>query len=284
MEIKPGIYENVPFEEYLKWDCFSKSMVKGMLRSGMHLKYYTDNPIDSEYIRLGSLVDSMLLAPEELKSFTTPPLTYTDSKGNEKPWTNRSNTCREWANEKKEQSITVVTQEQMDKADAIVEAVRAHRTAGEYIANGKHQVSIVWEDEATGELCKGRIDNLRDEAIDDLKTTQNASPEAFRRDMGKYLYHVQAAAYSDGWSKASGEPSLPFNFIAVENEPPHGVAVYSLGIDSLMTGRVLWRKALDEYHECKVKDKWPGYSEYLEELDIPAYALINDLPEDIING
>ena len=102
--------------------------------------------------------------------------------------------------------------------------------------------------------------------------------------MNYLYYHVQGAAYSDGWSLASGEAALPFNFIVVESEEPHLVATYSLGIHSILTGRYWWNQALAEYSACKASGKWPGYSPYLEDIDIPPYAIMQDLPEEVING
>ena len=285
-----GVYENIPFDEYLLWDCFSKSMVKPMLRSGQHLLQYMEDGVDSKAIRIGSLVDCLVFEPElfEKQYVQAPEAFISEAKkdaGVTKPWDYRSPTCRKWRDDHEASGMIVVTADQYFNATKMRDNVLAHPEASQMLKDGEKQVSIVWTDPITGELCKARFDNLRRGiAIDDLKTTNDASKSAFQRTMNNFLYHVQGAAYSDGWSHASGEPSLPFNFIAVESDAPYQVATYNLGIDSILTGRYLWNQALAEYSACRASGKWPGYSPYLEDIDIPPYAIMQDLPEEVING
>lgn len=283
----PGVYYDIPFEVYLKWDAFSKSCVPSILRSPAHYQEYKKNPPDTAALRLGSLVDLMLFEPENVeKEFEKAPEFYLN-KGVQKPWNYNANYCNDWRDERINDGITIVTYDQWEDAKLMKDAILNHRLAAEWIKEGEHQVSIIWEDDITGEKCKARLDNLRiGEGIDDLKTTENASPTKFSKHINDFMYHVQGAVYSDGWAKASKDIPLHFNIIAAEKTPPYAVATYTLGIDSLILGRHLWRKALDEYHDCKMADSWPAYSQYAEEIDVPGWELskLATIPEEDLNG
>lgn len=164
-----------------------------------------------------------------------------------------------------------VTQEDYNRACAMRDALRAHRTAGGILADGQAEQSIFWTDEATGVDCRARVDWLHAKALVDLKTTKDASPSAFGRDVANYRYDMQAAAYSDGYYAATGE-ALPFLFVAVESEPPHFVAVYQLDDYFLDRGAAAWRDALDLFRACTAADSWPAYGDDIHTLTPPRWA------------
>ena len=75
--------------------------------------------------------------------------------------------------------------------------------------------------------------------ISDVKTCQDSSPRAFRMDLYKWSYHLQAVFYCD----MIGVDPLNFRFIACETNYPYQVQVYSLSEDLVEKGREGYRSA-----------------------------------------
>tara|TARA_R110000824_G_scaffold379203_1_gene571108 strand:+ start:720 stop:1649 length:930 start_codon:yes stop_codon:yes gene_type:complete len=77
--------------------------------------------------------------------------------------------------------------------------------------------------------CKARIDWITNTELVDVKTCQDASPDAVVRSVVHFGYHLQAAYYRELYRRAAGHDSvLPFVFIFVEKDAPHGVLVCEL--------------------------------------------------------
>lgn len=273
--IKPGIYPDATFEEYIEWNAFHKSMVSPALRSTAHLHHYIESEKkSSKAMDFGSLVDCLILEPKIFENdFVMIPETYINSKDKEMPWTLKSNSCRDWMEETKNSGQTPYTREDYEKALLIAACCFDHKTANEWWKNSQKQVAIVWEDPDTGILCKGRIDILKENGIYDLKTTSNASPFEFRRVFNNLLYHVQASMYSEGLATINGGELLPFGLIVAEADAPFCVATYIVGPESLVTGDNLFKRAIRKYKDYLELGP-TGYSNFAEEINIPNWALL----------
>jgi hypothetical protein len=143
---------------------------------------------------------------------------------------------------------------------------------------GQSEETIQWIDEVTRVACKGRLDRLV--TIDgrlwiiDVKTTQDARPDAFQRSINNFLYHWQAAFYLDGVRAAGyGEP-LGFIWVVIEKKKPYGVKTYKASDALIQHGRDGYRSALRKYLECSKKpfEEWDGYTSEIEEIDLPRWA------------
>ena len=270
--MEDGIYKGIPEQDYFDLPRFSKSMVGPLLKSGRHLQEYLRNGIGGSGVRMGSLVDCLVLSPEEfdIRYALTPP-TYTDSKGEEKLWNYQSKSCREFRDELESRGVTVITPEDYHKAQQIKKSLEESKTASGLL-DGDTQVSLLWTDPETGVPCKGRIDVLG-ESIVDLKTSSGlVDVNSFRQSLYKFKYHVQAFAYQEGYSILTGEQK-GFDFVAVETADPFGVGCYSIREDSLMLGEMEWRKALRKYAQILDTGIYEGYPDVLELIDVPAWAL-----------
>ena len=155
----------------------------------------------------------------------------------------------------------------------LVKAVRAHRLAGRMIRNGEAELTVRWRDADTGLECKCRADyyvpSLR--MVADVKSTLDASHDAFRRDVVKYRYHVQDALYRAGFAAADARIEH-FAFIAVEKAPPYAVAVYTLDSFGVEKGHIAARLNIERLAECLKTNTWPGYSAEIQELHLPPWA------------
>ena len=172
---------------------------------------------------------------------------------------------------------TVISREDADLVMRIGRSVLGHPAAAYLLGlPGKAETTHMWVDEATGLQCKCRPDWLLDDGsmIVDLKTTtEDASPKEFQRSIAKWRYHVQASWYLDGIEKATGNRPHSFVFIAVEKKPPYVCAVYVADTQMIEIGRDTARRDLDKLNVCKAADYWPGYSDGIEQINLPPWML-----------
>jgi len=184
-----------------------------------------------------------------------------------------------------------LTAEDGQRLGAMAAAVRAHPAAKLLLSDGVAEQSAVWDDFMTGARCKCRMDWWRgrrgrgpQRIAVDLKTTLNASRFAFRKSVVDYRYHVQAAFYSDGWKAVTDDEVRAFLLIAVEKDPPYGVAVYQLDEELVEAGRRAYMADLALYASCVERGEWPAYSSEVEVLDAPAWMTMTTKDEEEKNN
>ena len=269
---KPGLYPNIPFDDYLKIDAADKTTLWGFRYSAAHVKEAIDHPkAPNEDQDIGSALHTACLEPDlfDLQFCTAPRLDrrYKDQK-------------QQWEQfVEANKSKVVLTSENMEIVRGMSDAIFAHPYANALLhAEGKTEFTVVWRDEDTAQLCKARLDKLIKQwdgytTIADIKSTRDASPFGFARECAKYGYYMQDAAYLEGLDSFSPGIHRRFFFIAVEKTPPFCVAVYELGEQSIEIGRSEWRRYLRQYKQCVESGDWPGYSETLEHIELPHWKL-----------
>ena len=177
-----------------------------------------------------------------------------------------------WA-ESEASGKTILSSDDWGRLNNINDAVYSHPVANELLDNGIAESSVFAE--LLGVNVKCRPDWLHDNSvIVDLKTTDNAGPNAFAKSVANYRYHVQAAFYTDICREA-GIDVKAFVFIAVEKNPPFAVSVYELDADSIEVGRTLYQRNLETYRRCLETDHWQAYSNAIEVLTLPRWAMID---------
>ena len=167
-----------------------------------------------------------------------------------------------------EAAVAVLAPDDFDKALRIADAVLKHPAAAAVMAMKIHtEFTRIWRDSATDVLSKGRMDLVCEQGIiGDLKTTEDASREAFERSIFDYGYWIQAPWYIDAMG------ACDFVVIAVEKEAPFAVAVYRILDDVIDLGREEIARLMPRWAECERSGKWPGYSTEPEDVGIPAWA------------
>jgi len=158
---------------------------------------------------------------------------------------------------------------------AMREAVMAHPTARHLIENSIHEFAYAWTDNDTGAACKGIADIVMTTSgglvLADIKTTIDASEEAFMLSFARYGYHRQAAFYLDGFKAQA------FNVIAVEKTTPYGVMVYRVPPHVLAVGRELYKPLAALYQNCVESGHWPNYDTAVHDIHLPAWAIPDEL-------
>ncbi len=156
---------------------------------------------------------------------------------------------------------TVITQDTFNQAVEMAAALYSEPLAVKLL-DGVKETPYFWRDELTGEACKCRTDCLNTRysqpIIVDLKSTTDASTEAFTRDAVKHGYDLQAAMYSEGVAANIGKAPL-FVFIVVEKTPPYAVNILQADELFIHRGTMLLRETLEEYRYCRMNNNWYGY-------------------------
>lgn len=178
--------------------------------------------------------------------------------------------------EEENEGKIVLTKADWDQVCQIRDAVWAHPLASEILEGRKlTEASVFWEDPDTGLELKGRMDAIgegpRGTTITDLKTTIDASPQAFGRQAANLGYAFQASFYLDALDILSPR-ERSFVLIAVEKTAPFLVAVYEFDWTAIDAGRRAYRSALLQWAECMKTGIWPGYP-HLQTLELPRWAL-----------
>jgi len=263
----PGIYPGVPFAVYASWAALNQSALKHADRSLAHVAHaltvVDDEP--GEAMVLGQATHTLAL--EGAAAF--------DERFFVMPKVNRSTNVGKAAHASalvRAAGRQLLTEPQHDLVVGMAEAIERHPRAAKLIgAKGTAETAIVWVDAETGLLCKMRMDRIIPGGITpDVKTTRNASRPAFRKAIADYGYAEQQAFYELGYESAFGK--LPdFCIIAVENEPPHGVAVYTIGEDTMRIARKRVRLWLNQVAHADRTNNWPSYVEAIEDIDAPEW-------------
>jgi hypothetical protein len=206
-------------------------------------------------MRLGSLAHCAVLEPDELHNrYAIAP-------------DRRSNAGKALAADMAARGLEAVTESDMALAANMAIAVQGHPYAGALLADGKAEQSFWADDTATGQRCKCRPDWYQGTTIVDLKTCQDASPNAFARACATFAYHTQAAHYLNGTFADR------FVFVAVEKVYPFCVGIYELDAAAMDAGAEQCRIGLQTISDCRAINEWPGYTTTCDTISMPNWAL-----------
>lgn len=141
------------------------------------------------------------------------------------------------------------------------DAAMANPIVEKLLSSGYAERTCHFTEPETGALCKCRPDwESSSGFLVDLKSTVDASPEAFRRSVEKFRYWVQDPFYRDGIFYERGTMPVGMVFVAVEKRPPFNVGLYTLDGRDIESGRAVYLDNLRTYLECKRTGNWRGYS------------------------
>lgn len=265
----PGVVPDLPDVAYHATEAMSYSGTKKMLRSPQHFLLARQQPSEPTAAMIfGKAVHCGALEPER---FATTVVCAPDCN-------TRTNAGKAElaAFEAEHAGAIILKPGDFDRARRCVDAVLAHPMARELMAGAQREVSLFWFDGKYGTPCKARLDLLNGH-IADIKTTTDASPEGFARQAAQLLYHVQAAFYNSGLEHVANTSMDFFANIAVESEPPHAVACYTIPGNAVLAGARLMNTALERYAAALKTGEWSGYPTELYALKFPKYALTFDL-------
>ena len=149
---------------------------------------------------------------------------------------------------------------------------------GDILSTGAAEQTLMWEENGTH--CRARLDLLSADrrVILDYKSTENAAPDAFIRQIGRMQYDVQAEFYCRGVRSEGGDPT--FVFLAQEITPPFACSLVGLSNAYREIGQSKCERAIRLWAHCLATNEWPGYSNRVAYAEPPAYMLNELAPKE----
>lgn len=269
-ELKTGIHYNVPAARYHQRALggVSKSGLDKFHRSPAHYEAWINGTLEEESpaLSFGSAFHCSILEPDVFKREYVEAPDFGDCRFKEAKATRDA-----WRAENDGKQH--LSYDDMRAITGMRDAIMRHPLAGKMIRDGNSEVSAIWRDTETGLRCRCRADYYVPKLgmLLDLKSTEDASPDAFKRSVAKYRYHVQDALYRFGFTEL-GEPVQHFVLVAVEKTAPYAVGTYALDADAIGRGYSAARRDIDQLGECMRKNYWPAYPETIQTLELPPWA------------
>ncbi len=292
MTYPPGLYDHVSSAVYHGQPTEGASISSSGLRTILldcPAKYWATSPLnpdrepdeESAALNFGRAAHCLMLGePTFAEEFVVSP--YDDFRTKE---------AREWRDG---QERTIVRAEQMPQIEAMAKAVRASPSAARAFQNGRPEVSLFWQDEATGIMLKARPDWLPDDPVtgytQEYKTARSAAPRLIASQAFQLGYDMQAALCLDGIAAVTGKKPLGIAHVVQEKEPPYIAQLYLFGPDQIEIGRRRYRKALRIFAACLERHRagkppqiaWPAYSDAPMFFETPRWiATADDEPNHI---
>lgn len=266
----------LPFDAYLALPSMHFSALRHIDKSPLHYRHaLAHDRADTTALRVGRAAHALILsgnAPADVAVYEGP--------------VRRGRAWDAFAAEN--EARLILNRSELARAEAMRAAVMSYRPARDLIAHGAHEVTIEWKRTIAGIdiPIRGRIDCLTEEGgMVEVKTTRSIHPRAFARECALRMYYAQAALYHDGLAEVgvTGKP-LPI-IVAIENEPPHDVAVYRLGYDVLEAGQRKVDEWLRALADCTRTNRWPGVAgDDVVPLRLPEWALTDGMDDVDVGG
>lgn len=167
------------------------------------------------------------------------------------------------------------------RVQAMASALRRHPAAGGLFqpGSGKPEQTLIWRDAEFGVWRRAMLDWLPPTGaapfiVADYKTAPSVDTGHLRKALFEHGYAQQAAWYLDGVEALGLSPQWTPVFLLVfqQKHPPYLVVVAQPGPEEIQWGRVLNRKAMDLYRQCRATGQWPGYADDVISLTFPVWA------------
>lgn len=170
----------------------------------------------------------------------------------------------------------LLTEGDYDQAQAIAQPILRHAVMVNYLADPSFvaEASFFAHDDQTDLDIKCRPDGYLAESgiVFDIKTTQDASPAGFQREITKYGYDLQAAFYLRCLRQA-GQSAAHFVFVAVEKEPPYAVCLHMLTDRYLEAADLRVTETLHRIRNAQASDVFPTGWPLINHVDLPRWQI-----------
>lgn len=299
--MKPGIYyrDDLPPSAY---DAIDAVNVSRLSLIGKSLKHYKRAPKRiTKALALGTTAHAAVLEPDRFAREFIPWAKRT-KPGEEGKTKASPRSGKEWlAFVASNPGKTIVPLSDFEKAIAIRDEIHAEPRSHEAIQDVETEVALVWIDNETGILCKGRIDFLRRfngeririghdypigwrPSFGDVKTARDISPCKFFHEAAKLQYHSRLAWYADALRTLLDIEEDPETLVlAVESGDIHDSIVYEMDEEDLQEGRENYQEWMMKLKVALAMDHFPGIAnETRLKYFIPKFAR-ND-PEDGVDS
>jgi len=200
---------------------------------------------DTDAMRIGRLLHAWIL--EDRKTWAEP---YVGNK--------RNGEYQDYKRECAEAGLELISEDELDDLTLMRESFFSNNDAVRLLGETV-QVERALLFEYAGVECKARLDMwLESDAVVDLKTTKDPTPEKFfYQATNERGWHYSQAHYELAvQSYLETDRDIPYQFIAVENKPPFRCVVHELHEDVIAVARRDVRQALKDIAECRESGEW----------------------------
>ena len=261
----PGIYD-ISNDDYHGADGLSRSGLMLFKKSPLHYanKYMDAKKIESgstPAMILGSAVHTSILEPEQFcnRYFVADKVDGRTKEGKKR--------MEEIAIEAGSREI--LSSAVFEEVEKMSRSFLQNEIACQFLKDAQVEKSIFWKDSHTNTLLKCRPDIWLPNMIGDVKTTVDASPKSFQRDIAQYGYHIQAAMIQDGIFHITGKRITEYVTLAIEKTEPYAIGIYMLDHESIERGRQEYRELMELYNDSCERQVWRGYQPCT--ISLPAY-------------
>lgn len=308
--IEPGVYYDMPSDEFAKADGLSQGSIKRLLKSPLH---YIDRYRRPELypttrnLLFGQALHCYLLEPDRFEADypklpkvnrarndgldalidfyleRTADVALHDVEAEIGEDTEKQAGKRKalaWLEERAD--FAALTDEEMALLTYMKQSwdLPEHKTVRNLFAGeGRNEVSLFWRDKFSGVLLKARLDRLTflsggTALAPDLKSTTDASYTGFSKSIPNYGYDIQAAMTIEGIQECFPTvDNVRFIFAAIEKSPPFGAAPYVFNDpQDIATGGRKARTGITLYQQCCELDEWPSYPDVIQPIGLPGWA------------
>jgi hypothetical protein len=145
---------------------------------------------------------------------------------------------------------------------AVLAIAQCAQLSGLTLTNGRAEHVLIWKDPATGVECRARVDFIAGgEAVFlDYKSTTDATPAAFSRQISRMGYHYQDEFYSRGGLAVFGKRPK-FIFMAQETTPPHACSFHGVAPSLREVAARDVDYATRTWKQCHALQHWPSHDQ-----------------------
>lgn len=209
----------------------------GLKLISKHSVYHFINQIkkETDSMSFGTAVHTAILEPHDFYEIYHPMPEIGDLRKKE------NKELKKLEEEKSDGKILLSFQDH-ERIKAILKNYKKNKLAQKYL-QGEKELSHYLEYDDVPVRVRPDVVNHVGGYIADIKTCQDPSPQAFRRDVFKWGYHIQAAFYLHMLQLKT------FKFICVEVNHPYTVVVHTLDEEFIKLGQQKWQQALNDWKE-----------------------------------
>jgi hypothetical protein len=265
--IPNGIHEGLTYEQYDAIEAVRRTLLVKGRKTMRHFRHEELHPDDSEsdaYL-FGQAIHAAILEPDRFEeTVVLGPI----NPRTQEPYGRTTKTCKEFA--AANPGLIVLGKGDRERIAGMGAAIRETKRIYALVRSiQRSELTLVWNDEATGVRCKTRIDGFVGNGMGmlDLKSTTSADPDAFSDTLYTLGYHIQAAMSVDAWRTLTGEEQ-PFNLIPMEKESPYLPALYTVGPETLAMARQQYRETLHKIAAARESGVYPGYPDEAVQIDV----------------
>jgi hypothetical protein len=160
---------------------------------------------------------------------------------------------------------TILSFNEASDAQAYAAALLADADIAKTIAESQHEVSLFWHDDEYDVDMRARLDmlrlwkNLSLGRVNDIKTCEDASPEAMEKEIYFRNYDMQGFIYCRGVCAVLGITDATFTVDCVEKASPFVTVSYELDEWFMKSGEQKFREAMEKYVAARKTNIWTGY-------------------------